>query len=124
MRNGTMDPGVEALLTRLVDGQTRALGPDLIGSYLFGSVVTGGFDAGISDVDTVAVLRADLTAAQLASVERLHRDIVEEMTEWEDRVEVVYLSSRALKRFRTESSAEHGSLPGSHSTPSSSTTAG
>ncbi|MBI3647417.1 MAG: nucleotidyltransferase domain-containing protein [Actinobacteria bacterium] len=51
-------------------GQTQALGVDLVGSYLFGSVVTGDFDPGISDVDTVAVLRSDLTAAQLAALER------------------------------------------------------
>lgn len=103
---------VGGLLTRLVGGQKQALGIDLVGSYLFGSVVTGDFDPGVSDVDTVAVLRSDLTAAQAAALERLHLDIVEEMPQWEDRVEVVYLSSRALKTFRTESSAAARISPG------------
>jgi hypothetical protein len=107
-----MDPSVGGLLSRLVDGQTQALGTDLIGSYLFGSVVTGDFDPGISDVDTLAVVRVDLTAAQLAALERLHRDIVEEMPRWEDRVEVVYLSAQALATFRTESSAAARISPG------------
>jgi predicted nucleotidyltransferase len=106
------DPGVGELLTRLVDGQKQALGFDLVGSYLFGSVVTGDFDPGVSDVDTVAVLRWDLTAAQVAALDRLHLDLVEEMPQWEDRVEVVYLSSRALKTFRTESSAAARVSPG------------
>lgn len=107
-----IDPNVEGLLSRLVDGQTQALGTDLVGSYLFGSVVTGDFDHGVSDVDTVAVLRSDLTSAQFAALERLHRDIVEEMPRWKDRVEVVYLSSRALATFRTASSAAARISPG------------
>ncbi len=113
MRMGSMDdPSVGGCLTRLVDGQTQALGVNLVGSYVFGSVVSGDFDPGISDVDTVAVVRSDLTTAQLAMLERLHRDIVEEMPEWEDRVEVVYLSSQALATFRTASSAAARISPG------------
>jgi hypothetical protein len=112
MRMGIMDASVEGLLTRLVDGQTQALGVNLIGSYLFGSVVTGDFEPGISDVDTIAVVRSDLTATQLTTLERLHRDIAEEMPRWEDRVEVVYLSSQALTTFRTASSAAARISPG------------
>jgi hypothetical protein len=107
-----VDPSVRRLLTRLVDGQTQVLGADLVGAYVFGSVVTGDFEPGISDVDTVGVVRSDLTAAQLAGLERLHRDIVEEMPGWEDRVEAVYLWSRALKTFRTGSSAAARISPG------------
>jgi Domain of unknown function (DUF4111)/Nucleotidyltransferase domain len=107
-----MNPGVEQLLARLVDGQAQALGDSLVGTYVFGSVVTGGFDPGISDIDTVAVLRSDLTAAHLASLERLHRDIVEQLPGWEDRVEVVYLSAQALATFRTASSPAARISPG------------
>ena len=106
------DPSVGALLARLVDGQQQTLGINLIGSYIFGSVVTGDFESGISDVDTVAVIRSNVKAAELAGLAQLHLDIVEEMPEWEDRVEVVYLSSRALKTFRTESSAAARISPG------------
>lgn len=106
------DPRVGKLLTRLADSQEQTLGGDLHGSYVFGSVVTGDFDPGISDVDTVAVLRSDPTAAQLGALECLHRDIVEEMPEWEDRVEAVYLSSRALMTFRNASSPAARISPG------------
>ena len=106
------DPSVGALLARLVDGQQQTLGINLIGSYIFGSVVTGDFESGISDVDTVAVIRSNVKAAELAGLAQLHLDIVEEMPEWEDRVEVVYLPSRALKTFRTESSAAAQISPG------------
>lgn len=103
---------VGKLLARLVGGQEKALGDDLVGSYLYGSVVTGEFDSRVSDIDTVAVVRANLTDAQLASLERLHRQIVEEMPPWEDRVEVVYLSARALSTFRSGSSAAARISPG------------
>lgn len=106
------NPSVGALLTRLVDSQQEALGINLIGSYVFGSVVTGDFESGISDVDMVTVIRANLKAAEVAALAQLHLDIVEEMPEWEDRVEVVYLSSRALKTFRTESAAAARISPG------------
>ena len=108
----TASPGVRALLTRLVHGLKQALGVDLVAFHLFGSVLTDDFEPGISDVDTVAVLRADPTAAQRAALQRLHLEIIEELPEWEDRVEVVYLSSRALKTFRTESSAAARISPG------------
>jgi hypothetical protein len=97
------DPGVEELLSRLAEKQEEVLGDDLLGCYVFGSVATGDFEPGISDVDTTTVLRADLTLRQLTALARLHREIVEEMPAWEDRVEVVYLSSRALAMFRTAS---------------------
>lgn len=106
------DPEVEALLERLVGGQREALGVDLLGCYLFGSVVTGDFEPGISDVDAVAVLRSDPTAAHLRALERLHREIVEETPRWQDRVDAVYLSSRALRRFRVAPASAARISPG------------
>jgi len=115
-----MDPDVGELLTRLLDGQVQVLGESLVGTYLFGSVVTDDFEPGISDVDTVAVVRSDLTAAERTALEGLHREIVEEMPRWEDRVEVVYLSAVALAGFRSEASGAARISPGSRSMPSSS----
>jgi hypothetical protein len=92
---------IHLLLDRLLEGQRRALGDERIGLYLFGSASTGGFEVGISDVDTVAVLRSDPTGAQLDALARLHRAILEEMPEWDDRVETVYLSLDALRGFRS-----------------------
>jgi hypothetical protein len=108
----TWDPEVRTLLRRLTDGQHDVLSDDLLGSYVFGSLATGGFESGISDVDTVSVLRTDPTSDQLTALGRLHQVIAEEMPTWEDRVEAVYLSSRALATFRTVSSAAARIAPG------------
>jgi hypothetical protein len=70
------DPGVMQGPNRLASGQKHALGIDLV-LLPSGSAVTGEFNPEISDIDTVAVLRSDLTAAQLAALKRLHVDIVE-----------------------------------------------
>ena len=59
----------------------------------------------MSDLDTIAVLRSDATAGQLAALAELHARIVREMPGWEDRVEVVYLSTHALMDFREPSPA-------------------
>ncbi len=63
--------GSEDVLARLLDGQRQALSDDLVGSYLFGSAATGSYEPGIRDLDTVAVLRSDLTDEQLTSLDRL-----------------------------------------------------
>ena len=102
---GTIDADAVAVLSLLLDGQRRVLGVDLVGSYLFGSAATGAFEPGSSDVDTVAVLRSDPTGTHLGGLEELHAGIVREMPEWDDRVEVVYLSTHALTNFRTTSPA-------------------
>lgn len=109
---GSWDPEVRELLGRLADEQEDVLGANLLGSYVFGSVATGDFEADISDVDTTTVLRADLTQDQLAALGVLHQEIVEDLPRWEDRVEVVYLSSRALATFRTASSPAARISPG------------
>jgi hypothetical protein len=104
--------GSEDVLARLLDGQRQALSDDLVGFYLFGSAVTGGYEPGISDLDTVAVLRSDPTDEQLASLDRLHRTIAEETPEWQDRIEVVYLSAHALREFRARTSPAARISPG------------
>jgi len=61
----------------LLDALTAAirgvLGDDLVGLYLYGSAVSGGFDAGVSDLDLAAVTGPEVEALDLAGLERLHR---------------------------------------------------
>jgi hypothetical protein len=92
---------MQLVLDRLREGQRRVLGDELIGLYLFGSAATGNFEPGISDVDTVAVVRSNPTATQIRALAALHGANADEMPEWDDRVETVYLSSGALYGFRT-----------------------
>jgi hypothetical protein len=101
----TSDADADSVLSLLVGGQRRVLATDLAGSYLFGSAATGAFEPGVSDLDTVALLRSDPTERQLARLRVLHASIVREMPEWDGRVEAVYVSTHALTNFRTTSPA-------------------
>lgn len=89
-------PDVRAVLDRLSTDQARVLGSALVGRYLFGSVATGSYLEGISDVDTVTILRDDPNEAQFESLAELHGRISWDLPTWKDRVEVVYLTSEAL----------------------------
>jgi hypothetical protein len=78
-----------------------ALGDDLVGLYLYGSSVSGGFDPGVSDVDLVAVTSSEVQGIDLAMLERMHRRLVVRYPDWTDRVEVVYIGRATLHSFRT-----------------------
>jgi predicted nucleotidyltransferase len=90
-----------ALLEALVSGIKGVLGDDLVAVWLFGSSVTGGFDLEVSDIDHVAVTSPGIEAVDLPGLEQMHQRLVERYPDWEDRIEVVYVSRGALESFRT-----------------------
>ncbi len=98
-----LHPEVGSVLSVLLERQRVALEGDLVGVYLFGSAATGAFEPGISDVDTVVVLRSDLDPRQLSELAVLHRDVASSVPAWDNRIEAVYLSQHALSSFRTGS---------------------
>ena len=83
--------------------QREALGDRLLAVYLFGSAATGSFQPGISDVDTVAVLATDPSDSDVIMLGGIHSRLIEDAPEWNDRVEVDYVSAAALANFRTGS---------------------
>ncbi len=97
----TADPDVDAVLADLVASIQTVLGADLVAIYLYGSYVSGGFDAGVSDLDLVAVSSAEVEDLDLAGIERMHRGIVDRHPDWDDRIEVVYIGRATLGAFRT-----------------------
>ena len=92
---------VDSLLEELVSGLQVAIGDDLIGIYLYGSYVSGGFDPGVSDLDLVTVTSRDPEQLDLASLERTHLAFVGRYPEWNDRIETVYVGRDTLRSFRT-----------------------
>jgi predicted nucleotidyltransferase len=89
-------PTVRTILDVLVTDLRPVLGGDLIGLYLYGSTVTGGFDPGVSDVDLVAVTRAGPNELDLNGLDRVHRSVVDRHPEWADRLEILYVDRAAL----------------------------
>jgi hypothetical protein len=92
------------MLQRVFNDIRAALNGDLTGLYLYGSVVTGDFISGISDLDLLAVTRRNITTADLDSMEAMHAAIVRDHPEWEDRIEVAYLAAEGLRTFKEQRS--------------------
>ncbi len=97
----TADSEVNRMLPRLLELQRGTLGARLLGLYLYGSLVWGDYDAGISDVDLLATLPSELTAAELEALRGMHAQLVAEFPAWDDRIEVQYLAQGHLAEFKT-----------------------
>ncbi len=97
-------PLVQALLDRLVYGVNAILRDNVIGVYLYGSLVTGDFDAKISDIDLVVVMTRALDDCRFQRLHQLHQQVINGYPDWNDRLELAYITRDALKTFRQRSS--------------------
>lgn len=88
-----------AELTSLLRG---ALGERLLGLYLFGSLATGAFQEGRSDLDLLAVLTDAPGDEDLPMLDALHSDFAARHPEWMERVEVGYIGRAVLATFAGE----------------------
>jgi predicted nucleotidyltransferase len=78
----------------------RQLGSNLLGLYLFGSLASGAFYPGKSDLDLIAVVDTAVEEGeQLEALRRMHDSFVSERPEWVERVEVSYVSREVLQTF-------------------------
>ena len=75
-------------------------GDELAGLYLYGSLVSGDFVPGVSDIDLLAVITRDLNEADVAPLAALHAGIVRDHPEWNDQIEVAYLGKDGLRDFQ------------------------
>jgi predicted nucleotidyltransferase len=92
---------VAEVLGDLRGALARILREKLAGLYLYGSLVTGDFDPGLSDIDLLAVTASGLTQAEIEALRAMHEALVVEHASWDDRVEVAYVSATDLWEFRT-----------------------
>ncbi|MCC7479849.1 DUF4111 domain-containing protein [bacterium] len=88
---------INALLAQWQAGLLSALGEQVTGLYLWGSLSYGGFIPGRSDIDLQALLRRPLTAPQLDSLEALHQRLQEAYPRWRGRVECAYVPLAQLQ---------------------------
>jgi predicted nucleotidyltransferase len=103
---------VNQLLDDLLARIRAILGERLVGLYLYGSLVWGDFDMEISDIDLLAATTADITENEFVALERMHDDIAGVYEEWDDRIEVQYLSLAGLETFRSQTTRMGAISPG------------
>lgn len=97
-------PHINALLDTILSQMQSILGTKLVGLYLYGSLVTGDYDNAVSDIDLLAVTSGDIVNNEFDALDAMQDGIVQHDQQWQDRLEIAYLSLHALKTFRTETS--------------------
>jgi predicted nucleotidyltransferase len=112
MQKLTSYPDVDKLLYGLRDRIRQILGEKLVGLYLYGSLVTGDFDPGVSDFDLLAATATEIDDEAFDRLQQLHLDFVDTHPAWENRVEIAYLPVEGLRTFRTKESVMAVISPG------------
>lgn len=92
-------PAVARLLAALLTGGRAALGDELVGLYLYGSLALGDFDPEASDVDFLVATRGALGEGHLAALAELHARLAASGLPYADRLEGSYIPVRALRRY-------------------------
>jgi Domain of unknown function (DUF4111)/Nucleotidyltransferase domain len=107
-RGVTLPPIVRSIRDAIVD----ATGGSLVGLYVFGSLATGGFEPRVSDIDLIAVLTETPDEPLVGRLETMHERFTRANPEWDDRVEVDYVSREGLAHCRTRSTTIARISPG------------
>jgi predicted nucleotidyltransferase len=97
-------PNINELLHGLLQDIRKALGDKLVGLYLYGSLVTGDFDMDVSDIDLMAVTSSGINEDEFDRLDRLHQDFVNQHEEWDNHLEIAYVSVDALRTYKWRTS--------------------
>lgn len=108
----TAYPEVDDLLRLLLAGIRSVLGDELVGLYLYGSLVWGDFDPEVSDIDLLAALKTEVDARECDALKQMHDRFAERHPSWDDRIEVQYVSLLGLATFKHRTSRIAAISPG------------
>ena len=92
-------PEVSEILAALVPGVRAALGENLVGVYLRGSLATGDF-IDTSDLDFLVVTEGPVSDPEFAALTHLHARLAALPNKYANRLEGAYIDRLALKRFQ------------------------
>ena len=95
----SLAPDVSGLLGILLPGIVRALGDNLVGVYLRGSLAMGDFIPATSDIDVLAVPERPASAEEFARLADMHARLASLPHPYANRLEIAYIDRAALRRF-------------------------
>lgn len=97
-----MNPPQEVvdILNALVPGIEVALGNNLVGVYLRGSLATGDFEPVGSDIDFIAVTEQPVSEAELSRLITLHTQLGRLANRYANDLEGTYIPRATARRFR------------------------
>jgi Domain of unknown function (DUF4111)/Nucleotidyltransferase domain len=91
---------IVALLPELLEDLRSTLGDDLVGVYLYGSAISGGFNPETSDLDLLIVTETDGAAIDLEALDGVHKRLAAREPDWGDRLDLAYIGRTTLANFR------------------------
>jgi hypothetical protein len=103
---------IRQLLASLLSEMQKNLGDNLVGLYLYGSLVWGDFDDDVSDIDMLAATALTINDEEFDRLQHMHDDFARQHAAWRDRIEVQYFSLYGLKMFKTQSNPMANISPG------------
>jgi predicted nucleotidyltransferase len=107
-----VDPTAHPMVITIRDAIVGVTGSSLVGLSVYGSLATGDFEPDVSDIDLIAVL-TDVPDERLVSqLREMHARLAEANPEWDDRIEVDYVSVGGLAECRTETTTIARISPG------------
>lgn len=92
---------LDRILPALVNDLQASLGPDLLGAYLYGSAISGGFDPAISDLDLVVVTAQSTDDFEFGAFEGVVDRVAAREPDWADRLNVTFVGRDTLATFRS-----------------------
>ena len=95
----SLPPEADVMLRALLTGIQQALGENLVGVYLRGSLATGDFIPENSDLDVLAVTEQPVSDAEFAALAAMHRELAALPNPYANRVEIAYIDRKALRRY-------------------------
>ena len=95
----TPSADINVLLYHLLVEVQTALGENFFGMYLYGSLASGDFDEGSSDIDFVVVTQREMTENEISKLRALHERIAESGLAWANKLEGSYIPRDALRRY-------------------------
>jgi len=103
MSHGAASPPapLDGILPRFVHDLRTTLGADLVGVYLYGSAVMGGFDPPLSDLDLVVVAERSTEEIGFDLFAGLVERLQAREPDWADRLDIVFVGRRTLAEFRS-----------------------
>lgn len=90
---------VNLVLQILLDDVRTVLGDYFIGMYLYGSLVSGDFDPGRSDIDFLVVTSEELPANLISDLKTMHAHIYKSDLEWAKKMSGAYIPLDAMRKY-------------------------
>jgi hypothetical protein len=91
---------VNDIVAEVLDGATTALGGGFVGMYLGGSLATGAFDPGTSDIDFAVITAGDVDDAGAAALRASHDRITVSPRAWAKKLEGLYVPRDTARAHR------------------------